>query len=151
MSNDYLQCFLIIFALIKQENFENIRLFKYILKSLNPNNQKIIPNFLDDQKRPIFINSHSWLLCFNDDINTKYPNLAQNLIDYQHEWKEYLYSTTKFDFINKSPLEKITTMNIIDRFILLIILKPEKVCKKNLFVLYLNIINIIIFLIRYLN
>ncbi|CAF3428145.1 unnamed protein product [Rotaria socialis] len=127
MSNDHLQCFLIIFALIKQENKDNIQLLEFILKKLNPLNQQIIPNFLDDQKRPSFINSHSWLLCLSDEINAKYPNLTEHLIDYQHEWKEYLYSTTKIDFINKSPLEKTTTLNIIDRFILLIILKPEKI------------------------
>ncbi|CAF3088863.1 unnamed protein product [Rotaria sp. Silwood2] len=127
MSNDYLQCFLIIFAFIKQDNIENFKLFQFIINKLNRINQKIIPNFLDDQKRPSFINSHSWLLCISDEINKKYPNLSQHLIDYQHEWEEYLYSTTKLDFINKSPLEKTITISIIDRFILSIILQPEKI------------------------
>ena len=127
MSNDDLQCFLITFALIKQNNIENIQLFQFILQKLNPINQQIIPNFLDDQKRPSFINSHSWLLCLSDEINKKYPNLAQHLINYQYEWNEYLFSTTKLDFINKSPFEKSTTISIMDRFILSIILQPEKV------------------------
>jgi hypothetical protein len=129
MSNDDLQCLLILFALIKQENIETIQLFKFILQKLNPIQQQIIPNFLDDQKRPEFINSHSWLLCLSEEINNKYPDLAQHLIDYQDEWKEYLFSTTKLDFINKSPFEKTTTISIIDRFILSIILQPEKVSR----------------------
>ncbi|CAF1434843.1 unnamed protein product [Rotaria sp. Silwood1] len=60
----------------------------------------------------IAIKCHSWLLCFSNEINKKYPNLSENLIDYQHEWKEYLYSTTKADFVNKSSLEKQQQLNI---------------------------------------
>jgi len=127
MSNNDLQCILIMFALIKQEKIENIYLFKFILMKLNEMNQQIIPNFLDDQKRPSFINSHSWLLCLEDEINKKYKDLAQHLIRYHDEWKEYLSSTTKLDFLNKSPFEKTTSISIIDRFILWIILQPEKV------------------------
>ena len=127
MSNNNLQSLLILFALIKQNNIENIKLIEFIFQKLNPIKQQIIPNFLDDQRRPEFINSHSWLLCLSEEINNKYPDLAQHLIDYQYEWKEYLFSTTKLDFINKSPFEKTTTIEIIDRFILLIILQPEKV------------------------
>jgi hypothetical protein len=130
LSDNHLQYILILYALIKQNNIENIDLFKLILKKLNPINQEIIPNFLDDQKRPTFVNSHSWLLCTSDEIKKKYPDLSQHLIDYQYEWKEYLFSTTKLDFINKSPFEKTTTISIIDRFILSIILQPEKVCRK---------------------
>lgn len=142
ISNQHLQYILIIYALIKQNNIQNIYLFKFILNKLNPIKQKIIPNFLDDQKRPSFINNHSWLLCFDDQINKKYPNLGQHLIDYQYQWKEYLFSTTKFDFINKSPFENTTSITIIDRFILSIILQPDKVCvdKSFLFtILYFNL------------
>jgi hypothetical protein len=127
LSDNHLQYILILFALIKQNNIQDIYLFKFILNKLNTINQEIIPKFLDDQKRPIFINSHSWLLCFQEEIKKKYPNLSQNLIDYQYEWKEYLFSTTKLDFINKSPFEKTRTISIIDRFILSIILQPNKV------------------------
>ncbi|CAF1565551.1 unnamed protein product, partial [Rotaria sordida] len=35
MSNDYLQCIIVIFALIKQDNIENIQLFQFIIKKLN--------------------------------------------------------------------------------------------------------------------
>lgn len=129
LSTNDLQYILTLLALIKQNNIENISLLKFILKKLNPMNQEIIPNFLDDQKRPKFINCHSWLLCCEEEINKKYPDLSEHLIDYELEWKEYLFSTTKLDFINKSPFEKIITMNIIDRFILSIILQPEKVTK----------------------
>jgi hypothetical protein len=130
MSNDQLQYFLIIFALITQENIENIQLLKLILRKLNPINQRTIPNFLDDQNRPSFINSYSWSLCLSKEINKKYRNLSQHLIDHQYEWKEYLFSTTKLDFMNKSPFEKTTTIPIIDRFILSIILLPNKVCRQ---------------------
>jgi len=130
LSDNHLQYILILLALIKQNNIQDIYLFEFILNKLNPINQEIIPNFLDDQKRPTFINSHSWLLCLEDQINKKYPNLSQHLIDYQFEWKEYLFSTTKLQFINKTPFEKTITISIIDRFILQIILQPEKVCRQ---------------------
>jgi hypothetical protein len=131
MSNNDLQSLLIIFALIKQDKIENVYLFKFILIKLNSTKQQIIPNFLDDQKRPSFISSHSWLLCLDNQINIKYKDLAQHLISYQDEWKEYLSSTTKLDFLNKSPFEKTTSITIIDRFILWIILQPEKVSRQD--------------------
>ncbi len=136
LSANYLQYILILLALIKQNNLTNIQLLKFILEKFNPINREIIPKFLDDQKRPNFINSHSWLLCLSNQINEKYPNLSQHLIDNQYQWKEYLFSTTKFDFINKSPLEKTTTMTIIDRFILSVILRPDQVCTKIHFFFY---------------
>ncbi|CAF3417329.1 unnamed protein product [Rotaria sp. Silwood2] len=51
-----------------------------------------------------------------------YYVFPMKFIDYQCEWKEYLFSTTKLDFVNKSSLEKATTITIIDRFILTIII-----------------------------
>lgn len=142
MSINDLKCFLILFAFIKQNNIEYIQLLEFIFKKLNPLNQQIIPDFLDDQKRPTFINSHSWFLCLSDEINKKYSNLSQHLVDYQHEWEEYFNSNKKFDLINKSPLEKTTKINIFDRFILSIIVQPEKVCKMS-FVFLIFILNLI--------
>ncbi|CAF1139632.1 unnamed protein product [Adineta steineri] len=127
MSNEQLEYFLTIFALITQDNIENIYLFKFILKKLNPQHQQIIPDFLDDKNRPLFINKYSWSLCLSNDISKKYSNLSQHLIDYDYEWKEYLFSTNKLDFMNKSPYEKSITLTIIDRFILSIILLPNKI------------------------
>jgi hypothetical protein len=124
LSDKSLKYILILLALMKQNRIE---LFQLILRKLNPIDREIIPKFLDDIKRPNFINSHSWILCHENQINEIYSNLSQHLIDEQFQWKEYLSSSTKLDFINKSPLEKTRTMTIIDRFLLCIILRPEKV------------------------
>ena len=142
MSNEQLQLSLVVLGLMKQDTNEYIQLFQFILNKLNPTYQQIIPTFFDDPQPPSFINSHSWALCSTDEMNRKYPDLNQNLIDCEHEWKEYLFSTLKLDFINKSPYEKTRTINIIDRFILSIILRPEKVCLINLVVLNYNRIDL---------
>lgn len=127
MSKDQLEYFLIVFAFIIQNKIEDIELFQMILTKLDSRNQQIIPEFLDDKKRPSFIDRHSWILCLSDEINRKYPNLTEHLMNHQSEWKEYLFSTTKLDFMNKSPFEKMNTINIIDRFLLSIILLPNKI------------------------
>ena len=100
MSTDHLQSSLILFALIKQDNFEYIQLFQLIIRQLNPTPEEIIPDSLDDPKRSDFLPSHSWLLCLSEEINQIYPNLSEHLINYQQQWKEYLFSTIKLDFLN---------------------------------------------------
>ncbi|UJR29306.1 hypothetical protein I4U23_010520 [Adineta vaga] len=127
MSNEHLEYLLILFSFITQTKIEDIQLFQMILTKLDSRNQQVIPEFLDDEKRPSFIDRHSWLLCLSDEINRKYPNLSEHLINHQYEWKEYLFSTTKLDFMNKSPFEDTATISIIDRFLLSIILLPNKI------------------------
>ena len=128
LSNEHLQYLLVLFAFVEENNQENLVLFQFILKKLNPINREIIPTFLDDQRRPKFVNSHSWLLCLTDEINEKYFQLSEHLIEHQSQWKEYLFSSIKFDFINKSPIEQTRTLTVTDRFLLSIILQPDKVC-----------------------
>jgi hypothetical protein len=132
LADHHLQSILVLLALIKHNRME---FFQSILRKLNPIDREIIPQFLDDPKRPSFINSHSWILCFEEKIKGKYLDLSQHLMEDQIQWKEYLFSSTKLDFINKFPLEKTTTMTIIDRFILCLILRPDRVSIKLLFLL----------------
>lgn len=109
MSTDHLQSSLILFALIKQDNFEYIQLFQLIIRQLNPTPEEIIPDSLDDPKRSDFLPSHSWLICLSEEINQIYPNLSEHLINYQQQWKEYIFSTIKLDFLNQSPFERTAT------------------------------------------
>ncbi|UJR28891.1 hypothetical protein I4U23_010111 [Adineta vaga] len=103
MSNEHLEYLLILFAFITQTKMEDIQLFQMILTKLDSRNQQVIPEFLDDEKRPSFVNRYSRLLCLSDGINRKYPNLSEHLIKHQHEWKEYLVSTINLNVVNKYP------------------------------------------------
>ncbi|CAF1108274.1 unnamed protein product [Adineta ricciae] len=127
MCKDQLEYVLILFALLTQDKLEGIQLFQTIMTKFNPVNQQVIPDFLNDEKRPSFVDRHAWVVCVSDVINRKYPNLSEHLVDHQQEWKEYLFSMTKLDFMNKSPFEQTTTMNTIDRFLLSIILLPNEI------------------------
>ena len=133
LSDRHWKSLLLFFALIEENSLDYLRLFQTILQQFHPINRQIVPEFLDDPKRPDFLSSHSWLLCQSSLIERKFPNLSQHLIDYEHQWKEYLFSSNKFDFINSSPLETTTNSSILDRFLLGVILRPDQVRKRKIF------------------
>ena len=127
LSDEHFKYLLLFLAFIKQNSFEDLRLFQMILRKLNPSQQEILPEFLDDPQRPKFLPSHSWIFLSSDLIQKKFPNLSQHLIEYEQQWNEYLFSSKHFDFLNPSPWEKTTKISIIDRFLLCVILRSDQV------------------------
>lgn len=130
LSDEHFKYLLLFLAFIKQNSFDDLRLFQRILRELNPVQQEILPAFLDDPQRPKFLRSHSWNLTSSDLIQKKFPNLSQHLIDYEQQWNEYLFSSNHFDLINPSPWEKTTKISIIDRFLLCVILRSDQVRRR---------------------
>lgn len=128
------QIFFLFFAFFKEKSLNNLRLFQLIIEKFHPSKSILIPDYLDDPRRPSFISKYSWTLISNEEFQEKFPNLSDHFIENQSEWKEYLSPNNSIDYLNPSPYERTTDLhfNLIDRFLLFFLLQPDRVCLSSL-------------------
>lgn len=121
---------LLVFYVFIQENAENdLQLFDVILSKFDPRRSIHLPDYLDDPRRPAFISKYSWAVIGERQLNEKFVDLAEHLLENELQWKEYFSSSNRIDFLNESPYErtKQVKMNLIDRFLLWLIVRPDRV------------------------
>lgn len=120
---------LVLLVFINENSLKDLQLFDLMINKFDPRESIFVPDYLDDPRRPTFVSKYSWTLLLNNEINDKFVHLNENLIENPTEWKEYLSSTNRIDFLNESPYErsKDIQLNLIDRFLLNVLLRSDRV------------------------
>ena len=123
------QIICIFYSFIQRDSLEDLQLFQLIVHHYNPSYSLFIPDYLDDPRRPSFVSKSSWSLLLIKEIEERFVHLNDHLIDYEIEWKEYLFSSNEIDLLNECPYERTNQLkwNLIQRFLLWFILQPNQV------------------------